>query len=270
MRCTSCGTPVPRTNPRLSRCEACGTPTNRRASPGRAFASSQRGSSFGVGLVLGLLLSLGLAAAVLFLPRDLTVEGALSWLRGLPVIPPEGDIAPQEPDALKPASSPAKPSSSAKLSSSPGAPPSAGPRVPSSPATAPTGPDRSLARRTPCGLSSAEMDQVRDAHAAALLRCFQSEFGNLPRNVGLSSKWEVVIDGRGRVHRATPHLYAIDFKRSEEEQRRAPYSAPGKDAPAVRCAARSIESWSFSPYIANPLHLDLLMTCDLNLTLKEP
>jgi hypothetical protein len=202
------------------------------------------------------MLGLGLAAAAMFLAGGMTAEDLWSRLRGLPVIPPEGEVAPREPDALESASAAATPSP--------------GTRVTSAQAAEPAGPDRSLARRTPCGISSGEMNQMRDAHAAALLRCFQSELGHLPQKVGLTSKWEVAIDGRGRVRRVTPHLYALDYKRSEEDQRKAPYNAPGKDSPAVRCAAREVASWNFSKYIANPLHLDLLMECDLSVTLHEP
>ncbi|HEX2571338.1 MAG TPA: hypothetical protein VH877_17400 [Polyangia bacterium] len=211
-----------------------------------------------MGLVLGLVLGLGLAAAA-FLPRGTTVEDLWARVRGLPVIPPEGEVTPQEPNALEPTAVVPKDAPAAPV-----------PRAPSARRPQATGPDRSLERRTPCGVSSGEMNQMRDAHAAALLRCFQPELAKLPAAVGLTSNWEVAIDGHGRVRRVTPHLVTLDYKRSEEEQRKAPYNVPGKDAPAVRCATREITSWNFSPYIANPLHLDLLMDCNLTVTLQEP
>lgn len=225
----------------------------------RSRQSRQRGRSLGVGLLLGLVLGLGLAAAVVLLPKGMTAEELWSRVQGLPVIPPEGDVTPRAPDAVEPAPAPPKPSPGAK-----------GSRTTTARAADSAGPDRSLARRTPCSISSGEMNQTRDDHAAALLRCFQPEFRNLPREVGLASKWEVAIDGHGRVRRVTPHLFALDYKRTEEEQRKTPYAAPGKDSPAVRCASREVASWNFSKFITNPLHLDLMMECDLSVTLREP
>lgn len=259
-KCPNCGAWLPfrQTLPGRRKCDFCGV-----AVPQLPMALPQTS-----GAAPALLLSLG-AIALLAVVLGAVLAG---WQR--PRAPARKVLAPPAAKVLAPPVPPAAPPA-------PSLDPPSLPLLP--PAPPPEPPRRSRPHRAaaaaphaePCHVSGVEMDQMRDRHGDEVKSCFAAALKLLPTDVGLSSTWDLVIDGDGKVVRVSPHLHVLDYKRSDAQRAAAAYSAPARDSEAVRCAVRALEHWDFGDYLtdlkaAKDRLPPLEMTCGLTLGLARP
>lgn len=123
-----------------------------------------------------------------------------------------------------------------------------------------------LKHNEPCHISGMEMSAVIEANKARARRCFDSDVARFPENVGLTSAWEVEVDGAGQVHAAHGWLRLVDYKRSAELRAANKVELP--DAAALACAQSAIRAWQFPAYSAKD-GTRMRMKCSMNFTIKE-
>lgn len=118
----------------------------------------------------------------------------------------------------------------------------------------------------PCHISSMQMSAVVEANKARVLRCFERAVASFPADVGLSSSWEIAVDGAGRVHTARGELHLIDSKRGAEARAQNPIELPRLSP--MWCASTMVRLWKFPAYSAKD-GARMLMKCSFNLTIKD-
>lgn len=125
--------------------------------------------------------------------------------------------------------------------------------------------DASL-RNELCHVSGLEMEAVVRANQGATATCFTSDLASYPKEVGLTSDWEVELDGLGRVHAAQGRLHLLDYNRSPEE--RAAKKVPLPGPAALRCAQDIIRGWAFPKYSPKD-GARMRMRCSFNLVIRD-
>jgi hypothetical protein len=125
--------------------------------------------------------------------------------------------------------------------------------------------DSSL-RNELCHISGMEMSAVVQANQKTTAACFASDLTGYPKNVGLTSDWEVELDGLGRVHQAHGRLHLLDYNLSPEERAQKKLALPGPAA--LRCAQDVIRGWVFPKYSPKD-GARMRMRCSFNLVLRD-
>ncbi len=125
--------------------------------------------------------------------------------------------------------------------------------------------DASL-RNELCHISGMEMSAVVSANRARAATCFDRDLASFPKNVGLTSDWEIELDGLGHVHSARGRLHLLDFQRSPEDRQAHPVALP--TGAALRCIEDSIRGWSFPKYSPKD-GARMRMRCSFNLVIKD-
>lgn len=125
--------------------------------------------------------------------------------------------------------------------------------------------DSSL-RNELCHVSGLQMSAVVEANQKSAATCFDRDLASYPKNVGLSSDWQVELDGLGQVYAAQGRLHLLDYQRSPQEREAQKISLPGSTA--LRCAEAAIRKWSFPKYSPKD-GARMRMRCSFNLTIKD-
>lgn len=121
-------------------------------------------------------------------------------------------------------------------------------------------------RAEPCHVSGMEMSSVVAANQTRARRCFDDALLHYPANVGLTSDWEVEVDGAGHVQTARGRLHLLDYQRSPEDREQTPIALPG--SAAVSCAETAIRSWVFPLYSPKDGG-HMRMKCHFNFVVKD-
>jgi len=111
-----------------------------------------------------------------------------------------------------------------------------------------------------------EMSAVVEANRTSARRCFDSDIARFPKDVGLTSSWEVEVDGAGQAHAAHGKLHLLDYKRNAEAREQDKAELPG--AAAMSCAEGAIRAWSFPAYSPKD-GAHMRMKCSFNFVIKD-
>ena len=111
-----------------------------------------------------------------------------------------------------------------------------------------------------------EMSAVVSANSKRAATCFDRDLAGFPKDVGLTSDWEIELDGLGHVHAARGRLHLLDYQRGPEDRKAHPVALP--TGPALRCAEEAIRDWSFPKYSPKD-GARMRMRCSFNLVLKD-
>lgn len=104
------------------------------------------------------------------------------------------------------------------------------------------------------------------ANSKRAATCFDRDLAGFPKDVGLTSDWEIELDGLGHVHAARGRLHLLDYQRGPEDRKAHPVALP--TGPALRCAEEAIRDWSFPKYSPKD-GARMRMRCSFNLVIKD-
>ncbi|HNN97982.1 MAG TPA: hypothetical protein PKI03_37215 [Pseudomonadota bacterium] len=268
-RCPNCNAfvPPPPAGAKERRCEYCGLALRVEPTPPPAPlikpAPIPPLSTAGVGRVWPSLLVPLLVGGSIYWSTQRSIERTRRQVTGRgseTTSPPSRSplLAPLLGDSADPG---AGPDSAAPTGKSAKNPPTADRR---SRARLPVG-DASL-RNELCHISGMEMSAVVHANQRATAACFTQDLVDYPKNVGLTSDWEVELDGLGKVHAAKGRLHLLDYNRSPEERAQKTLPLPGPAA--LRCAQEIIRGWEFPKYSPKD-GARMRMHCSFNLVIRD-
>lgn len=121
-------------------------------------------------------------------------------------------------------------------------------------------------RLDPCHVSGVQMSAVVEANQVRAKKCFEAELARFPATVGLTSDWEVELDGSGKVYAARGRLHLLDYQRAAEARAEKPVTLPG--AAALSCMEGVVKGWAFPAYSPKD-GARLRMKCSFNFSIKD-